>query len=66
MTKSKIESVLKRVPDLSGFGIGIFEKGRGLSWNEYELEFKKEQENLLDSTECFEKICQGRTGVRPR
>ena len=58
MTKNKIITVLKEVPDLTDFGIGLFENGRGLTSEEYRKKFKSEQERLIESTEEFERVCQ--------
>lgn len=63
MTKKKIASVIKKVPELTDFGIGLYEGGRGLSKKEYELKFKSEQEKLLNSTDDFEKICNWLTKI---
>ncbi len=57
MTREKIASVLTKVPELTDFGIGLYEQGRGLSKEEYKLEFSRQQEKLLDSTDAFERTC---------
>jgi hypothetical protein len=57
MTREKIASVLTKVPELTDFGIGLYERGRGLSKEEYKLEFSRQQKELLDSTDAFERTC---------
>ena len=58
MIHSKIESVIKKIPALTDFGIGLYGRGRGLSRKEYEVKFKEERKKLLESTESFEKACE--------
>lgn len=55
MSRKDIENVINQIPELTDFGIGIYENGKGLSTSEYELEFKKNQNLLLKSTDSFDK-----------
>lgn len=58
MTRAKIESVIKKIPSLTDFGIGLFDGGRNLGRKEYEEQFKRNQEDLLESVAAFEKACE--------
>jgi hypothetical protein len=52
MTRSDIEAVLEKCPNLTAFGIGVFDE-RNLGRKEREAEFKEKREKLLtDSDGC--------------
>ena len=55
MSRDVIQAVINLVPELTDFGIGIYENGRGLDNVQKKAEFDKNQSMLLDSTESFEK-----------
>ena len=57
MSKSDIRKSISKLPNLTDFGVGLYENGKGLSKSEYKKQFKKEQERLLDSVESFDKTC---------
>jgi len=57
MTRDDIAAVMKKVPLLNDFGIGLFEQGRGLSKEEQDARLQKGREQLLDSAESCTRIC---------
>ena len=57
-TREKIEQALEKLPELTAYGVGIFEHGRGLSMQEAKKEATKYRENLLNDVKDFEKICE--------
>ena len=57
-TKEKIQLAMKKVPNLTDFGIGLFEQDRKLPDNEQKKKFKEEQKALLENTEEFERVCE--------
>jgi len=57
-TKEKIQFAMKKVPNLTDFGIGLFEQDRELPHNEQKKKFKEEQKALLENTEEFERVCE--------
>ena len=58
MSKEQIKAVMKLVPDLTDFGIGIYEDGRGLSPEEKAEAFLSCKADLLNSTEAFQKAVE--------
>ena len=56
-TREKIEQALEKLPELTAYGVGIFEHGRGLSMEEAQKEVAKKKAILLSDTADFEKIC---------
>jgi hypothetical protein len=57
MSQDAIKKVIDKIPNLTNFGIGLFEGGKRFTEIEKELELKKGQEELLKRTVEFEKIC---------
>ncbi len=55
MSRDVIQAVIDLVPELTDFGIGIYDNGRGLDKAQKKAEFDKNQSSLLDSSESFEK-----------
>jgi len=53
-TQEKIQKVIKTIPKLTDFGIGLFE--HNLSKSEYDIKFRNEQNQLLSNVEEFEKV----------
>ena len=58
MTKEDIAQVIKQIPELNEFGIGLFNGGRGLSEREKTHALKEGQEALLDSADQCTAICE--------
>ena len=57
MSISNIRAVVSQLPQLTDFGVGIFQNGRGLSEVERNKKIKEEQEALIQSVEAFNKTC---------
>lgn len=57
MTKSDIADVIKKIPQLNSFGIGLFKNGRGLNATQQETKLKEGQEELLGMTKECTAIC---------
>ncbi|UZD57566.1 hypothetical protein OLL83_003356 [Shewanella algae] len=55
MSRNVIQAVINLIPELTDFGIGIYNNGRGLDKAQKKAEFDKSQSLLLDSSESFEK-----------
>ncbi|EMI4157302.1 hypothetical protein V6432_004271 [Vibrio parahaemolyticus] len=55
MTRDVIQAVIDLVPELTDFGVGIYDNGRGLDKVQRKVEFDKNQSLLLDSSESFDK-----------
>ncbi|MDT3335481.1 hypothetical protein Q4Q49_09210 [Shewanella sp. SP1S1-7] len=55
MSRDFIQAVIDLVPELTDFGIGIYDGGRGLDKVQKKADFDKYQSSLLDSSESFEK-----------
>jgi len=53
-----IKSVIAKIPDLTDFGIGIFEGSRKLTKEEWDREIEQNRNALLSSTEEFNKVCE--------
>ncbi len=58
MPQDCIQKAIDQVPELTDFGIGIFEHGRGLTPTQRTSKFQEYQQKLLDSAEEFEKTCE--------
>jgi hypothetical protein len=56
MSRSNIQKVIKSIPNLTDFGIGLHDE-KSLSAVEHNEKFHAQQENLLNSEESFEKTC---------
>jgi len=57
-TKEKIQYAMDKVPNLTDFGIGLYEQHRKLPITEQKKKFEEERKALLENTEEFEKVCQ--------
>jgi len=57
-TREKIQFAIDKVPTLTDFGIGLFERDKKLPVIEQKKKFKEEQSSLLDNTEEFERLCE--------
>ena len=57
MSKPDIEKAISKLPELTIFGVGIYENGRGLSKPERDRKFQEDQESLIQSVEPFDKTC---------
>lgn len=55
MSRDFIQAVIDLVPELTDFGIGIYDGGRELDKAQKKDAFDKNQSSLLDSSESFEK-----------
>lgn len=58
MSREHIEAVIAKVPQLNDFGIGLFGGGKGKTAEQREVEFKQNQEDLLNNVEVFERVCE--------
>lgn len=58
ISKKHIQKVLDEDADLSYFGIGIFDNGRGLSFIDRQKKLSKLREELLNSHEEFTAACE--------
>lgn len=58
MTKADIEAVMREIPELGDFGVGIFNQGRGKSLEERRAEREAEKRALLNSADICTKICE--------
>lgn len=57
MTRNDIATVMKRVPKLNSFGIGLYQNGRGLNPEQQAAELKEGQDALLGMTKQCTSIC---------
>ncbi len=57
-TKEKIQFAMDKIPNLTDFGIGLFEQDRTLPIVEQKKKFQEEQKALLENTEEFERVCE--------
>jgi hypothetical protein len=59
MTREDIAKVIEQLPELTSFGIGVFEKiGKDrLTPDQAKAEFRECQDELLDSAEVCSKVC---------
>ncbi len=57
MAKDQIQKIIDILPQLTNFGIGIYDDGRKLSREEYKRKFDEEQATLLNSLDDFVKAC---------
>ena len=64
MSKEQIQTVINLIPELTDFGIGIYDNGRGLSQKEKAEAFSKGQADLLSSTETFNKTIEWLSQVK--
>jgi len=53
MPRNQIQKAIDMLPELTDFGVGLYENGKGLSPSEYKEKFQKERETLLNSTDAF-------------
>lgn len=58
MTRNDIAAVIKKVPDLTSFGIGLYEKGRGLNAEQKSAKLKEGQDELLGMSKECTAICE--------
>lgn len=58
MTKKDIAQVIKQIPELNDFGIGLYNRGRGLSEEEKREKLKEGQEALLNNADWCTVICE--------
>jgi hypothetical protein len=58
MTSEDIKAVIEKIPQLTDFGIGLYEQGRGLSPDERAEEFRRHQQDLIDSAASCTLVCQ--------
>ena len=57
MERDDISAIIQRVPQLTAFGIGLYEGGRGLSADEKEKKLQEGQEALRNAGENCTRIC---------
>jgi len=57
MSKSNIQKSISKLPNLTYFGVGLYDNGKGLSQVEYDKQFKEEQDRLLNSVKAFNETC---------
>jgi hypothetical protein len=57
MTRNEIASVIRQVPSLTSFGIGLFHNGKGMSPDEKKAAMQQSQNELLDARDQCSKIC---------
>ena len=57
-TREKIQFAMDKVPNLTDFGIGLFEQDRTLPIAEQKKKFQEERKALLENTEEFERVCE--------
>ncbi len=62
MTKNDIAAVIKKVPQLNSFGIGLYQNGRGLSAGQRAANLKGGQDELLGMTRECTAICEWLSG----
>jgi len=56
MNRNDISAIITRVPALNEFGIGLFDRGRGLSETEQRAQLHAGQEALRDSDDVCTKV----------
>jgi len=57
MKRQDIQKAIDKLPELTDFGVGIYEHGRKLSLAKRKQKFRESQEILLNSTNSFKKTC---------
>lgn len=58
MSSKDIQNAIKKQPQLTNHGIGIYRNGRGLTLAQRKEKFDEDQRLLLKSVDAFEKACQ--------
>ena len=65
MTRDDIAAVMKQIPYLNEFGVGLFNGGLGLTPDERAQQLETDKQALLRSAESCTKICIWLSELRP-
>lgn len=65
MTREDIEAVMRKIPDLNAFGVGLGNQDRRLSPEERAAKMEAYKRELINSEEMFSRACEWLGRLKP-